>query len=129
MHKIFFSLLTICLLSSSAKSDIIVKVYDGDTLTTSSGEKIRLACIEAPEIKTNKHGKKDSINGPSSQKWLSNLVLNKEIRIERIVKDLYGRTVSRLFLQNGEEVNELSVKTKHSIPYMIKPCKWAKSYI
>ena len=47
--------MTICVLSSAAKSDIIVKVYDGDTVTTSSGEKIRLACIDAPEIKTNKH--------------------------------------------------------------------------
>ena len=31
-------------------SVIIAKCYDGDTCTTKNGEKIRLACIDAPEI-------------------------------------------------------------------------------
>jgi endonuclease YncB( thermonuclease family) len=124
MNKLFLALLTICLASASAKADVITKVYDGDTVTTSTGEKIRLACIDAPEIKTNRHGKKDPIKGPASQKWLSKLVLGKEVKVERLVKDLYGRTIARLFLEDGAEVNELSVVMGYSVPYMSKYCEW-----
>lgn len=125
MNKLFLALLTICLVSASAKADVITKVYDGDTVTTSTGEKIRLACIDAPEMKTNRHGKKDPIKGPASQKWLSKLVLGKEVKVERLVKDLYGRTIARLFLEDGAEVNELSVVMGYSVPYMSKYCEWA----
>ena len=115
-----FSLATL-----SAKADVITKVHDGDTVTTASGEKIRLACIDAPEVTNNKHGKKDPIGGPASQKWLSDLVLNMDVKVQRITKDLYGRTVARLFLADGTEVNQKAVTTGHAVTYMSKSCAWA----
>jgi endonuclease YncB( thermonuclease family) len=119
------SILLILLLSLPVHAEVITKVHDGDTVTTSAGEKIRLACIDAPEVTNNKHGKKDPIGGPASQKWLSKLILNTDVKIQRITKDLYGRTVARLFLADGTEVNQKAVTTKHAVIYMPKPCEWA----
>ena len=118
-------ILLILLLSLPVHAEVITKVHDGDTVTTAAGEKIRLACIDSPEVTNNKHGKKDPIGGPASQKWLSKLILNTDVKIQRITKDLYGRTVARLFLADGTEVNQKAVTTKHAVIYMPKPCEWA----
>ena len=56
------SILLILLLSLPVHAEVITKVHDGDTVTTAAGEKIRLACIDSPEVTNNKHGKKDSKN-------------------------------------------------------------------
>jgi len=51
-------------------SEIIEKCYDGDTCTTKNVEKIRLACIDVPEIK----GKNaEPIKAKKSKEFLSNL--------------------------------------------------------
>lgn len=121
----FFLIIFILLIPNISKADIITNVHDGDTITTSSGEKIRLACIDAPEMTNNKHGKKDPINGPKAKLWLSNLVLNKEVKIQRLKKDLYGRTVARIYLSSGIEINKEAVLNKHAIIYMAKSCEWA----
>ena len=123
--KFFKVLLTLLLFTSVAKADMITKVYDGDTVTTASGEKIRLACIDSPEMSNNRHGKKDPIGGPASKKWLSDLILNTDVRVQRITKDLYGRTIARLFLSDGTEINQKAVSTKHAVIYMPKSCEWA----
>lgn len=123
--KLFKILLTLLLFTSVAKADVITKVYDGDTVTTASGEKIRLACIDSPEMSNNRHGKKDPIGGPASKKWLSDLILNTDVRVQRITKDFYGRTIARLFLSDGTEINQKAVATKHAVIYMSKSCEWA----
>ena len=52
---------------------IIKNCYDGDTCTTIDGEKIRLACIDTPELK----GKKaDPIAAKEARDFLNNLVSN-----------------------------------------------------
>lgn len=123
--KLFKILLTLLLFTSVAKAEVITKVYDGDTVTTASGEKIRLACIDSPEMSNNRHGKKDPIGGPASKKWLSDLILDTDVKIQRITKDLYGRTIARLFLSDGTEINQKAVSTKHAVIYMPKSCEWA----
>ena len=61
-------------------SVIIAKCYDGDTCTTKNGEKIRLACIDAPEIA----GKNaEPIKAERSKELLNNLVLNKSVITKR----------------------------------------------
>jgi len=126
LFKIGAVISALVLTTLTVKADVITAVHDGDTVTTASGEKIRLACIDAPEVTNNKHGKKDPIGGPAAQKWLSDLVLNKDIKIERVTKDLYGRTVGRLFLSDGTEINQQAVSTGHAVVYMPKACPWAK---
>ena len=55
--KLFFLLLINLypptLADSSLPNRIIKSCYDGDTCTAVDGEKIRLACIDAPELKGN----------------------------------------------------------------------------
>ena len=119
------SILLILLLSLPVHAELITKVHDGDTVTTAAGEKIRLACIDSPEVTNNKHGKKDPINGPKSRDWLKSLILNVDVKVQRITKDLYGRTIARLFLADGTEVNQKAVTTGHAVIYMPKSCEWA----
>ncbi len=77
----------------------IQKCYDGDTCTTTTKEKIRLACIDTSEL----HGSKaDPTPAKAARNYLNSLVAGKEVGIRRITKDRYGRTVAEIFI---DEVN------------------------
>ena len=87
-------------------SVIVEKCYDGDTCTTESGEKIRLACIDAPEIR----GKNaDPLKAKASREFINNLLSNKKVTIKRIDTDRYGRTVAEIFIE-GTNIQKLMVK-------------------
>ena len=80
--------------------------YDGDTCTTLKGEKIRLACIDTPELK----GKKaNPIPAKLARDFLNDLIAKKKVSIRRITKDRYGRTVAELF-KDGVDIQEFIVK-------------------
>ena len=84
----------------------IKNCYDGDTCTTESNEKIRLACIDAPEIR----GKNaDPLKAKASRKFINNLLSNKKVTIKRIDTDRYGRTVAEIFIE-GTNIQKLMVK-------------------
>ena len=68
--------------------------YDGDTCITTEGEKIRLACIDTPELKGTKS---DPIAAKAARDYLNNLVAGSIVKIRRITEDRYGRTVAELF--------------------------------
>ena len=71
----------------------IQSCYDGDTCTTTDGEKIRLACIDTPELR----GKKaDPIPAKAAKDYLNDLVARSTVTIRRITEDQYGRTVAEL---------------------------------
>ena len=103
---------------------IIKDCYDGDTCTTIEGEKIRLACIDTPELK----GKKaDPIPAKEARDFLNNLVTNEEVSIRRITKDRYGRTVAELF--NGNiNIQKLLVDKGYGQIYKkySNQCEWSK---
>ena len=48
---IFLSLFYTSEIYPKLTTTIIINCYDGDTCTTIEGEKIRLACIDTPELK------------------------------------------------------------------------------
>ena len=103
---------------------IIKNCYDGDTCTTIDGERIRLACIDTPEIK----GKKaDPIPAKEAKDFLNNLLVNKKVYINRITKDRYGRTVGELF-KNGLNIQKMIVEKGHGKIYQkySHQCKWVK---
>ena len=103
---------------------IIKSCYDGDTCTTIDGEKIRLACIDTPELK----GKRaNPIAAKEAREFLNNLVINEEVSIRRITKDRYGRTVAELF-SNGINVQELIVKKEYGKVFekYADQCEWIK---
>ena len=108
----------------SLQTTIIKSCYDGDTCTTIDGEKIRLACIDTPELK----GKKaDPIAAKEARDFLNNLVLNNKVSIRRITNDRYGRTVGELFI-NGINVQKLIVQKGYGKIYerYADQCDWIK---
>ena len=110
--------------SSTQQSTIIESCYDGDTCTTSEGEKIRLACINTPELL----GKRaDPIPAKLARDYLNELVGGKEVEIRRIIKDRYGRTVAELF-KDGVNVQRLLVAKGHAQIYerYSKQCSWTR---
>jgi endonuclease YncB( thermonuclease family) len=83
----------------------VVGVHDGDTVTLLVNEKnrvkIRLAQIDAPE--------KAQAFGEQSKQSLSDLVFNKNVRIEKDNVDKHGRTVGTI-LVNGVDANKEQIK-------------------
>ena len=128
MARIILSIVTTFYLNQAYASNlpkvIIKNCYDGDTCTTSKGEKIRLACIDTPELKG---PKANPIKAKESKDFLNNLVANKQISLKRITKDRYGRTVGELF-KNGLNIQKMIVDKNHGKIYKkySHQCKWAK---
>ena len=97
--------------------------YDGDTCTSSEGEKIRLACIDTPEIK----GKgARPIEAIAARNFLNEMIKGEKVLIRRVTEDKYGRTVGELSL-NGTNLQQLLVNEGHAEIYkkFSKPCEWA----
>ena len=124
------TLLSFLLIVFSSKANtklpttMIKSCYDGDTCITTDGEKIRLACIDTPEIK----GKNaDPINAIEARDFLNNLVSNKKVAIRRITYDRYKRTVGELFI-NGINIQELIVKKGYGKIYKryADQCEWTR---
>ena len=103
----------------------IKNCYDGDTCTTFQGEKIRLACIDTPELK----GKRDTNTIPanSARNFLNNLVAYQEVSIKRITNDRFGRTVAELF-KDEENIQKLIVNKGFGEIYKryAYQCDWIK---
>ena len=130
MKRLLLALLAAITLHSS-KSAIasfpivfIKECYDGDTCTTLKDEKIRLACIDTPELKG---WKADPITAKEARDFLNNLVANEKVSIKRITKDKYGRTVGELF-KNKVNIQELIVKKRYGKIYKkyAYQCEWSK---
>ena len=103
---------------------IIKSCYDGDTCTTIDGEKIRLACIDTPELK----GKKaDPIPAKEARDFLNDLLVNEKVSIRRITTDRYGRTVAEL-IKDKTNIQELLVKKNLAKIYQKykNQCLWSK---
>ena len=89
---------------ASLPTVFIKDCYDGDTCTTLKGEKIRLACIDTPELK----GKRaDPIPAKEARDFVNKLVANKEVSIKRITKDRYGRNGRKVRLKNPSRRRDL----------------------
>ena len=74
---------------------IVVKVYDGDTITLQNNSgiyKIRLAGIDAPESR--------QAYGNVSKNYLYNMVRDRFVYAEIHDKDRYGRYVAKIMLDN-----------------------------
>ena len=101
----------------------IASCYDGDTCRTTAGEKIRLACIDTPELRG---AKADPIPARAARDYLRSFLAGKTITIRRITTDRYGRTVAELFA-DGANAQEQLVAAGHAEIYWryAKPCPWA----
>ncbi len=83
---------------------IIIKEEDYKLIilgyTSSPGEKIRLACIDTPELRGKRAG---PVPAKEAREKLSELVVGRKVTIRRITTDRYEKTVAELFL-NGSNV-------------------------
>ena len=109
---------------SSLPIVFIKECYDGDTCTTLKGEKIRLACIDTPELKG---WNADPIPAKEARDFVNKLVANEEVSIKRITNDRYGRTVGEL-LKNEVNIQELIVEKGYGKIYKkyAYQCEWSK---
>ena len=129
MKFLFLTLITSITFAKSTMASlpkvIIKNCYDGDTCTTLKGERIRLACIDTPELKGRNA---NPIPAKSAKRFLNALVADKEISIKRITKDRYGRTVAELF-KDEENIQELIVKKGFGKIYKrySHQCDWSKN--
>ena len=130
MKRLLLPLLAAIALTNSEPSfssllNVFIKdCYDGDTCTTLKGEKIRLACIDTPELK----GKRaDPIPAQEARDYLNNLVAYKEVSIKRITRDRYGRTVGELF-KDYVNIQKLIVEKEYGKIYKkyAYQCEWSK---
>ena len=113
--------------ASSLPSITIESCYDGDTCTTNKGEKIRLACIDTPELS----GKKaDPIPAKASRDYLNDLVTGSTITIRRITEDRYGRTVAELY-KGPMNIQEHLVEKgfAHIYERYSSQCEWSMNKI
>ena len=112
---------------AEAQKIFIKSCYDGDTCTSISGEKIRLACIDTPEIRGERA---DTEKALFVRDYLNDLISGKEIKIRRITYDRYGRTVAELYKDKKNIQKHLvdlglaKVYTKYAYQ-----CKWSKNYL
>lgn len=98
-------------------NNYVSRVIDGDTIELSTGEIIRLICIDSPE--RNLKGYLES------KEFLESLVLNKNIRLEsdNDDKDKYNRSLRYVYVNSSDKeifVNKELVKQGYAtlFPYL-----------
>ena len=109
------------------QSVMIQSCYDGDTCTTTKGEKIRLACIDTPELR----GKRaDPIRAKAAKDYLNDLVAGSTVTIRRITEDKYGRTIAELS-KGPTNIQEKLVEKGFASIYerYASHCEWSKNKI
>ncbi len=99
----------------------VIGVKDGDTIVLLTAAKteitVRLSEIDAPERK--------QAFGTVSRTFLSNLIFGKEVKLEKMGTDRYGRTLGFIYMQNGTNVNLEMVKNGMAWQYE----KYSKSAV
>ncbi len=105
----------------------IQNCYDGDTCTTTTGEKIRLACIDTPELRVKKA---DPIPAKAARDYLNDLVAGSTVTIRRITEDRYGRTVAELS-KGPMNIQEHLVEKGFASMYerYSSQCEWSKNKV
>jgi len=112
------------MLIAALASVFIASCYDGDTCRTNTGERIRLACIDTPELR-GKHANPQP--AMAARDYLRSLVVGREVSIRRITTDRYDRTVAELFV-DGTNVQQQLVASGHAEIYWkyAKQCLWTR---
>ena len=102
----------------------VIKVYDGDTITIASKLpyensplyrlSVRLNGIDTPEIKGKTLDEKQAAK--NARDSLSQLILNKYVRIENIQSEKYGRILADVFI-GDTNINEWMVSERYALKY------------
>jgi len=109
---------------------IVTKVYDGDTIEISTGDKVRYIGIDAPELHKKSDGFWEEINEPFAKEAFEKnkaLVYGKKVKLvfDKEKKDRYGRLLCYVFIDNIF-VNELLLSEALAFPYIKPPNTYFK---
>jgi len=103
---IMFLFLILFSLNCSAAIYKVISVYDGDTFKISfkdefmTNPSVRIRGIDTPELGRRAKCESENISSINAKKFLTGLILNKEVKLENISKDKYGRILSDVFIEN-----------------------------
>ena len=112
------------MLLAALASVVIASCYDGDTCTTTTGERVRLACIDTPELRGNRA---ETELAEAARDHLRDLVVGKKVGIRRITEDRYGRTVAELFIGTTNVQQEMVASGHAEIFWRhAHQCPWSK---
>lgn len=117
----------------------VIKVYDADTITIASKMpyndspmyrlSVRLNGIDTPEIKGKDISDEEKESAKLARDFVSNLVLNKYVKIENIEREKYGRILADVYIEDIY-LNELLIKERYALKYdggtKKKPSSWIK---
>ncbi|MDA7677501.1 thermonuclease family protein [bacterium] len=111
-------------LGQTSEKVLITSCYDGDTCTSGTGEKIRLACIDTPELRGHSA---EPFPAKEARDYLREMVVGRKVTIRRITTDRFGRTVAELFV-NGSNVQQQLVASGHASIYWryADQCPWIR---
>ncbi|TLS69202.1 thermonuclease family protein [Mariprofundus erugo] len=108
----------------------VARVFDGDTFTTTSGERVRLLGINTPEIA---HGQQPAQPmGHEARQRLNTMIQGQTVRLafDRDKFDDYGRTLAQVYLRNGLWVNADLVQKGFAHVYTFAPnFRWSRELI
>ena len=121
------------------KGGRVIKCYDADTITIASKLpyndspmyrlSVRLNGIDTPEIKGKGISDEEKEAAKQARDFVSNLVLNKFVRLENIESEKYGRILADVFI-GDIHLNNLLLKERYAVKYdggtKIKPASWLK---
>ena len=113
---------------ASAHATVIIRdCYDVDTCTTRAGEKIRLACINTPELKERRV---NPAPAKQARNYLNCLVADQKIQLKPITKDRYGRSVGELF-KGDTNIQQQMLTSGHAEIYRkyAHQCEWTQSLL
>ena len=120
------------------KTGKVIKVYDGDTITIASKVpglynspiykfSVRLNGIDAPEMRTKCEDEKEIAT--LARDALSEKIMGKEIRLENIKTEKYGRVLCDIYLGESH-LNQWLIDEKYALPYdggtKVIPKSWKK---
>jgi endonuclease YncB( thermonuclease family) len=117
----------------------VIKCYDADTITIASKLpydaspmyrlSVRLNGIDTPEIKGKGVSDEEKEVAKQARDFVSNLVMNKYVRLENIESEKYGRILADVYI-GDVHLNELLLKERYAVKYdggtKQKPTSWIR---
>lgn len=97
----------------------VSRVIDGDTVVLNGYERLRIACVDSVE--------RSQPGFYAATRKTRQLVGGKTVKVRRITRDRYGRTVGEIFV-DGINLGEELVRTGHARVYWryAHQCNWTR---
>jgi endonuclease YncB( thermonuclease family) len=90
---------------------------------------VRLNGIDTPEMKGKSVLDEEKEAAKQARDFVSNLVLNKFVRLENIDSEKYGRILADVYIGNIH-LNEILLKERYAVKYdggtKVKPTSWLR---